>query len=369
MTENIWSKFISIRRIDGKNKRVVVNICRDIINRDPTREELKGLRPELSKKELSKNEEYLLEFIRYFNNEEGRPPEERDFRNNPRYLSCTIYQNFFGNWNNAIEKAGFVRRKHKIYVSFDEQNYFWVIVDNAKFIRHPTEDDLKGAIEKSYNHTNICQVCRKKQELTDKSILYPGNARRETDKSGKKIEKWNCERHGTISRQRYDPNSHHNIIKSLGDRRTGNQDPNSSNAKGDRGEDLLCAWKGYTNLNKKNDNYSKGTRIDCLDEKTGEYYQTKIAYYNSRNNLWGFDFRKLQESIIQGFRFKSIFLFCISEDGQIVNRIYEIPEKEIYDVETRKGKASISVRNNAKGWYELYRIINDEELNKINKMW
>lgn len=160
MTENIWSKFTSIRQIDVKNKKVIVNICGDIINIYPTREELKCLRPELSKKVLSNNEEYLLEFLRYFDNKEGRPPTERDFRNNPKYLSCTIYQNFFGGWNNAIEKAGFIKRKYKICVSFDIQNYFWVVVDNAKFIRNPTEDDLKGTTERSYNPTNICPICR-----------------------------------------------------------------------------------------------------------------------------------------------------------------------------------------------------------------
>jgi hypothetical protein len=31
---------------------------------------------------------------------------------------------------------------HKIRVSFDEKNFFWVIADKEKFIRNPTEKDL-----------------------------------------------------------------------------------------------------------------------------------------------------------------------------------------------------------------------------------
>lgn len=61
MTE---SRFTSIRWIDGKQRKVVVDICGDIINRNPTKEELKGIRSELSKKEISNDEEYLLEFLR-----------------------------------------------------------------------------------------------------------------------------------------------------------------------------------------------------------------------------------------------------------------------------------------------------------------
>lgn len=47
MTEN---KFASIRLIDDKQKKVIVNICEDIINRNPTKDELKDLAKHLSTK-------------------------------------------------------------------------------------------------------------------------------------------------------------------------------------------------------------------------------------------------------------------------------------------------------------------------------
>lgn len=43
------------------------------------------------------------------------------------------------------------------------------------------------------------------------------------------------------------PDTDHNIIKSLRDRRTGNLRPNSSQAKGEF-EELTCRWRGIKNL-------------------------------------------------------------------------------------------------------------------------
>lgn len=35
--------------------------------------------------------------------------------------------------------------KYKIMVSSNDQNFSWILYDNGKFIRNPTEDDLEGA--------------------------------------------------------------------------------------------------------------------------------------------------------------------------------------------------------------------------------
>lgn len=50
----IESRFVSTIIVGGKPRKVIVDICRDIINRNPTKEELKSLRP-YSKKERSRN--------------------------------------------------------------------------------------------------------------------------------------------------------------------------------------------------------------------------------------------------------------------------------------------------------------------------
>lgn len=49
------------------------------------------------------------------------------------------------------------------------------------------------------------------------------------------------------------------------DRRTNNLDPNSSHAKGDKSQELVCELYGWEDLNKKNNNYT--SPIDCCDPK------------------------------------------------------------------------------------------------------
>ena len=66
-----------------------------------------------------------------------------------------------------------------------------------------------------------------------------------------------------------------------------------------------------------------------------------------------------------------MFFLCISKDGKNIERIYEIPEKEIID----RGSISITINptdahgNSIIPWYEEYRIIHDEVLKKINEIW
>lgn len=267
-----------------------------------------------------------------------------------------IYRNIKG------DNEKMVKFNSRIFVSIDENNSFWIVAKNGKIIKNPTKKDLQGTILRRYNDTNICPICREEwkrdgKELTDKSILYPQNTCVLEDKNGKN--KWICVRH----HQRYNPNSQHNLIKSVADRRTGNLCPNSEQAKGDKGEELLCTWKGYINLNKKFDNYR--TRIDCLDENTGEYYQVKIVYYSSVRKRWDQDFTLLQNSISEGYRFKTLYLFCISEDGLIVERLYEIPEKDI-----RSRSCHIAIyENSINSWYEQCRFTDKDELKKLNDIW
>lgn len=123
--------------------------------------------------------------------------------------------------------------KYKIYVSIDEKNFFWIIIENGNIInKNPTREEL-GKITRtiSYNKTNICPICRKENTITDKSILYPGNALREKDRYGNKTEERVCNNHWNIDYQRYDHNSRNNAIKSVADIRTGNLRSCSGSAK------------------------------------------------------------------------------------------------------------------------------------------
>jgi len=113
MTEYIQSKFKTTRIVDGKLRKVIVDIFGGIINKNPTKDELKELKPYIGNfwnyvKNLPAKEkkEYLLGFIRYFHFKEKRVPTCYDFTNNLKYPSFNIYINVFGSWNDAIREAG-----------------------------------------------------------------------------------------------------------------------------------------------------------------------------------------------------------------------------------------------------------------------
>lgn len=140
-----WLRFIDYKWEEGKWKKVIVDIVGDIINENPTEEEIKGLikYPDIKSKDikrLSEKEmkEYLLEFLRYFYYIEGRIPLTVDFNGNPKYPNYTIYYNTFGSWNNAIRDADFIPTKFlnneellRYLIQFYEENG-----------RSPTEKDF-----------------------------------------------------------------------------------------------------------------------------------------------------------------------------------------------------------------------------------
>lgn len=165
--------FTSIRWIDGKQKKIIVDICGHIINRNPTKEELIDIRPEISRRQLDKlsgeyRKQYLLEFLRYFNEKEGRPPTLRDFENNSEYPSYKTYANIFGSWLSALKQIGLdkesmtikgvietgnqkvispeIKVRNRAYIWFRQIEDRKVIVDICGHVvnRNPTKEELKG---------------------------------------------------------------------------------------------------------------------------------------------------------------------------------------------------------------------------------
>lgn len=257
--------------------------------------------------------------------------------------------------------------KCRISVSFDEENFFWVVVGRDIFIRNPTKEDLMGTKLRYYNETNICPRCKEecekdRIELTDRNILCPGKAYREKDKDGKETGRWICD--GCYRKDRYvrgETNS--NMLTLIGNRRTGNLDPNSTHAFGDSVLELACILYGWKDLNIENDNYASGTPVDCYDPKTGLYYQVRGKRYDARNGWWSLS--RLEGEL--GKKYESMVFFCFDKGRKIVERIYKFPLKEIMSV---KGitiyKNILSLRGS---WVERYRITDKEELKKVNKIW
>lgn len=102
----------SYRIIDGKPRWVIVDEAGNIINRNPSKEELKYLNSENKdgrsnpRPFLRYKKEALLECLIRFYRENGRIPVIADFTNNSEYPSYVTYYNSFGSWINALKLAG-----------------------------------------------------------------------------------------------------------------------------------------------------------------------------------------------------------------------------------------------------------------------
>lgn len=108
MTEE---KYKDWRMIDGKPKWIVVDDNRNIINRDHTKDELKGLKGFPKEKYNNKRRRYytdeqLLNYLIQFYKKYGRPPTMEDFKNNSEYPNPITYQKRFGSWTNALKMVG-----------------------------------------------------------------------------------------------------------------------------------------------------------------------------------------------------------------------------------------------------------------------
>lgn len=278
--------------------------------------------------------------------------------------------------------------KYKISVSFDEKNFFWIVVDKQRFIRAPTKEDLMGAKIKSYNKTNICDRCKEEKdrngvELMDKSILYPGNAIKEKDKNGNWIRRFDCRNCYMIDYNKEYKN-YENILKPLAGRRTGNLNDHR-NIFADNCQELTHIWIGVEDLNKKNDNYNSFYDHDAIPKHIyvilgnelidlyGKIPQTKGSllinmgnYANTNETImyykgWSFYVHREINKI-----FDVIICYCANKDGDLIDRIYIIPKKEIII------RTAIRItRNPSRGpqWYEQYIVQDENILIKVNEIW
>lgn len=137
----------SNRIIDGKSRKVIVNDNGKIINRNPSKDELKNLKTfeiAVPKQTKKYTDEQLLNYLRRFFEKKGRTPIEEEFVNNPEFPSFGTYQNRFGSWNCAIIKAGldinFGGNKGNKYK--DEEMISSLRKFSKEYRRVPTEEDL-----------------------------------------------------------------------------------------------------------------------------------------------------------------------------------------------------------------------------------
>ncbi len=151
--------YTSIRSIDSNKRttkavlrKVIVDENGKIVNRNPSKEELKGLQIEQYDKRCEPKEynpkytdKELLDYLKVFYEEYGRVPVKRDFNNNPRYPNFATYQTRFRSWSNALKLVGFdvesMVKKGVIETPLQKARLTEIMVLNH-FKQHPV--DLAG---------------------------------------------------------------------------------------------------------------------------------------------------------------------------------------------------------------------------------
>ena len=102
------AEYVSCRIIENKPRLVIVNESGYVINKNPTKENLKNLEKETYKPNVKKiyTDNELLNYLKNFYKENKKIPVRRDFNNNPEYPGYKTYERFFGSWSAALKLAG-----------------------------------------------------------------------------------------------------------------------------------------------------------------------------------------------------------------------------------------------------------------------
>lgn len=133
--------------VDGKLGWVVVDNNERVINKYPTKDELKNLKYKIDIKHKCTDDE-LLNFLKLFVEENGRIPMQKDFDNNSKYPNFKTYFNRFGSWNNSLILAGLCIRKRehkKIYTEGELLNFLKTFYEKNK--RVPAKNDFTNNSE------------------------------------------------------------------------------------------------------------------------------------------------------------------------------------------------------------------------------
>lgn len=221
-----------------------------------------------------------------------------------------------------------------------------------------------------YNRTNTCDNIKKDGTQCGNKLI-PGKTYREYDKKGDWTGRWICDN----CRKTGDNKERRSVLNC----RTGNYDSGSTKALGDNCEKLSMELFKVKVLSIECDRYSglpldhspipEGTSVmvgDKLVDLSGKIPQTKGRCYNSDRKGW----RSINTEREWYKESDVIILYCVSKDGNTIERIYILPKEEILGIK------SIGIyKYNSKGdlyengWYEKYRVKDEKILEYANKIW
>lgn len=314
------------RRIIGW---VVVDETGRILNRNPTKDELKS--------------------IEKFPDKVGKGSRRKAYNKSNTCDICgkDIHEKALREYKNKKDTGRWIctvcYRKIHMYGTSDN--------DKIQQIR---DEHIKKKYE-IYNETNTCPRIKSNGKICGEK-LAPTKACREIDKNGKKTGRWIC-------KSCYLEDDRKERYLSLSGCRTGNLDETCSTAIGNLFEELTEIWKNINNLNKELDCYN--TPLDHSANSEGIIYQTKARLYSPKYRRWVLS--PLRKEWKKEFHY--MIFYCASDDGKTIERIYEIPKSEIIKktgINILKYDLKGNLYNN--GLYENYRITEDE-IKKVNEIW
>lgn len=140
--------------------------------------------------------------------------------------------------------------------------------------------------------------------------------------------------------QRNNPDSQHNILRSISNCRTGEYNVDNTNLKGLIGELIITRVHKAKNANIDDDNFK--SKFDLIDDYKYGIVQVKTRSLYLKKYEWYYDIGIDSE-------FDTLFLVCMDENEpwNKVSRIYAIPNKELF------GKTSVTISLNGIKWEEF----------------
>lgn len=294
--------FKTYRIVDGKPRKVIIDIYGDIIDNGPTDEELKQIKryPGTRSRKIFELQEkerniYLLEFMRYFYYQEGRVPFLIDFDSNKNYPSPKIYMKVFGSWNNAIREAGLKPRSR-----------------GGKNAKACTDEELLKFLIQFYEEKGRSPTIRD----FNKNPKYPGHVTytRRFGSWQKALKLVNLD---------MDSMTRRGVIETV-------------QQKGRLGEIFVIEHFEEISIDLSGENSNSSCDGIC---PKGYGYDVKTAYFNYERSYWHFNLKNVNIDKIVWF-----YLLAFNEDFTEVLYVWRIPVLDLIG-EIEKGRILIGLDN------------------------
>ena len=338
--------------IGEKPRWVIVDETEKIINKNPTKDELKELKTFPKEKRDNKYSSSLCDIC-------NRPFEEAG---HGTHYKEKIEQQWTGKYI-----------CHKCYMKVQNDK-----PDSSNNIRKELYRLAGKSRERA--ESNCVKCCRNLDEVTVENTQHPMREYLNGEWTGH----WLCYNCWYHLDYKHRPDTTHKIIKSMRDRRLGTlHDP--GNILGDNCEELTKRIFEVKRLSIENDKYSRlpndhspipeGVHVEIAGKLVD--LSCKIPQTTGRklDSYGTWDFGNLQREWNKDFDIE--ICWCISKDGLNVERGYIFWKKYIYDSEKKEGIDRIHITKNPTDAhsnpiipkYEMSRITDETFIDKADEKW